>query len=99
MPLNPIRNSECKISAYMPQNRVMMINSKLASLAKWLSVRLRTKWFWVRVQLQSLHKLKSNGGNSSIINYYIQELNRMKNDAYKYPIYSHLGVYIPENWF
>ena len=24
----------------------------LASLAKWLSVRLRTKWFWVRVQLQ-----------------------------------------------
>ena len=23
-----------------------------ASLAKWLSVRLRTKWFWVRVQLQ-----------------------------------------------
>ena len=23
-------------------------------LAKWLSVRLRTKWFWVRVQLQSL---------------------------------------------
>ena len=25
-----------------------------ASLAKWLSVRLRTKWFWVRVQLQSL---------------------------------------------
>ena len=27
----------------------------MASLAKWLSVRLRTKWFWVRVQLQSLH--------------------------------------------
>ena len=26
----------------------------LANLAKWLSVRLRTKWFWVRVQLQSL---------------------------------------------
>ena len=23
-------------------------------LAKWLSVHLRTKWFWVRVQLQSL---------------------------------------------
>ena len=23
-------------------------------MAKWLSVRLRTKWFWVRVQLQSL---------------------------------------------
>ena len=26
----------------------------MASLAKWLSIRLRTKWFWVRVQLQSL---------------------------------------------
>ena len=25
-----------------------------ASLAKWLSVRLRTKWCWVRAQLQSL---------------------------------------------
>ena len=25
---------------------------KLASLAKWLSVRLRTKWLWVRVPLQ-----------------------------------------------
>ena len=23
-------------------------------LTKWLSVRLRTKWFWVRVHLQSL---------------------------------------------
>ena len=32
--------------------------SVLASLAKWLSVRLRTKWFWVRVQLQSLQILK-----------------------------------------
>ena len=29
--------------------------TRLASLAKWLSVRLRAKWFWVRVQLQSLH--------------------------------------------
>ena len=28
--------------------------SYMASLAKWLSVRLRTKWFWVRVQLQSV---------------------------------------------
>ena len=37
-----------------------------------------------------------------IINYYIKGLNRMKNDAYKYPIYSHLGVYIPEidfSWY
>ena len=27
-----------------------------ASLAEWLSVLLRTKWFWVRVQLQSLKR-------------------------------------------
>ena len=27
----------------------------LASLAKWLSVRLWTKWLWVRVQLQDMH--------------------------------------------
>ena len=26
----------------------------MASLAKWLSVRLRIKWLWVRVPLQSL---------------------------------------------
>ena len=31
------------------------LNEHSTSLAKWLSVRLRTKWFWVRVQLQSLH--------------------------------------------
>ena len=46
----------------------------------------------INSKLDHLHKLKSNGGNSSMTNYYIQELNRMKNDAYKYPIYSHLGV-------
>ena len=45
MPLNPVRNFECEISAYMPEDRVMMINSKL----------------------DHLHKLKSNGGNSSLI--------------------------------
>ena len=77
MPLNPNRNFECEISAYMPEDGVMMINSKL----------------------DHLNKLKSKGDNRPIINYYIQELNRMKNDAYKYPIYSHLGVYTPENWF
>ena len=77
MPLNPITNFECEIYAYMPEDRIMMINSKL----------------------DHLHKLKSNGGNRPMINYYIQELNGMKNNAYKYPIYSHLGVYTPENWF
>ena len=28
--------------------------AKLAKLAKWLSAHLRTKWLWVRVQLQSV---------------------------------------------
>ena len=31
------------------------LNEHSTSLAKWLSVRLRTQCFWVRVQLQSLH--------------------------------------------
>ena len=31
--------------------------SKLAYLAKWLSVRLRTKWLWVRISLLSLKSL------------------------------------------
>ena len=30
---------------------------QMASLAKWLSVRLRTKWLWVQFQLQMLHIL------------------------------------------
>ena len=77
MPLNPIRNFECEILAYMPEDRIMMINSKL----------------------YRLQKLKSNGDDKPIINYYIKELNRMKNDADKYPIYSHLGLYIPETDF
>ena len=53
----------------------------------------------INSKLDHLNKLKSNGDNRPVINYYIQELNRMKNDAYKYPIYSHLRVYTPENWF
>ena len=76
MPLNLIKNFECEISAYMPEDRIMMINSKL----------------------DHLNKLKSNGENRPRIICYIQELNRIKNDAHKYPIYSRLGVYTPENW-
>ena len=53
----------------------------------------------INSKLDHLQKLKSNGDKKPIINYYIQELNRMKNDAYKYPIYSHLGVYILETDF
>ena len=32
----------------------LVCNRKLNHLVKWLSVHLQTKWFWVRVQLQSL---------------------------------------------
>ena len=34
--------------------------AKLVSLVKWLSVRLRTKWLWVRVQLQTWFILSIN---------------------------------------
>ena len=37
----------------------------MVSLAKWFSVRLWTKWFWVRVQLQSLRMIISNIGTTS----------------------------------
>ena len=30
-------------------------NKNIVCLARWLSVHLRTKWFWVRVQLQSFN--------------------------------------------
>ena len=30
------------------------MTQQFASLTKWLSVRLRTKWLWVRVHLESL---------------------------------------------
>ena len=32
----------------------------LDTLARWLSVRLRTKWLWVRVQLQTLKTMFTN---------------------------------------
>ena len=38
--------SDCNITQNTAQS--------FASLAKWLSVRLRTNWLWVRVPLQSL---------------------------------------------
>ena len=55
-----IRIFNCILLALI--NKVVFSNSEfsfstrktLASLAKWLSVRLWTKWLWVRVQLQSL---------------------------------------------
>ena len=48
------------VKIYRTQLRTQL--DHLASLAKWLSVRLRTKWFWVRVQLQKviLERIKAN---------------------------------------
>ena len=34
----------------------MVCLAERASLAKWLSVHLQTKWLWVRVPMQSLKK-------------------------------------------
>ena len=70
MPLNPIKNFECEIGSYMPDDRIFMIHEKLNHLLK----------------------LRSEGDKSSIIDYYIHELNRMKNKANKYTIISHRGV-------
>ena len=50
----------------------------------------------INVKLNRLHKLKSEGKDTRLTDYYKEELTKMKEDAYKYPVYSHLGVYLPE---
>ena len=50
----------------------------------------------INVKLNNLHKLKSEEKDTRLTDYYIEELTKMKEDAYKYPVYSHLGVYLPE---
>ena len=37
----------------MKHVEILKFKESLASLAKWLSVRLQTKWLWFRVPLQS----------------------------------------------
>ena len=49
--------SDCnwtRIQNHLVRKRTLnhLAKCHLVSLAKWLSVRLQTKWFWVRVQLQ-----------------------------------------------
>ena len=39
---------------HLVRERTLNHLAKLARLAKWRSVRSRTKWLWVRVPLQSL---------------------------------------------
>ena len=50
----------------------------------------------INVKLNHLYKLKSKEKDTRLTDYYIEELIKMKKDAYKYPVYSHLGVYLPE---
>ena len=45
------------------------VNNHLASLAKWLSVRLRTNWLWVLVQLQSLTGVFENFWISNLVSH------------------------------
>ena len=42
-----------RTQAHLVRKRTLNYLAKLTSLAKWLSVRFRTQWFWVRIQLQS----------------------------------------------
>ena len=42
------------IRTYSQMHRTDKYSQNLASLGKWLSVRLRTKWLWVPVPLHSL---------------------------------------------
>ena len=54
--------SDCKWTRTQNQlvrKRRLNYFAKLASFAKWLIFRLRTNWFWVRIQLQSLKLLIS----------------------------------------
>ena len=46
--------NENRIHNHIVRKRTLNHLAKLASLAKWLSFRLRAKWLWVRVPLQSL---------------------------------------------
>ena len=50
----------------------------------------------INVKLNHLHKLKSEDKDTRLTDYYIEELTKMKDGPYKYPVYPHLGVYLPE---
>ena len=58
------KTTEEQVSKYDDQKLLGQIQSEMSRthcmflschIRVWLSVRLRTKWFWVRVHLQSLH--------------------------------------------
>ena len=43
----------------------------------------------INVKLNSLRELKSEGKDTRLTYYYIEELTKIKENAYKYPVYSH----------
>ena len=45
----------------------------------------------INVRLNHLHKLKSEGKDTRLTDYYIEKLTKVKEDTYKYSAYSHLG--------
>ena len=44
---------------WKPGSKCIVGKTYIVSLAKWLSVRLRAKWLWVRVPLQSFNLTKT----------------------------------------
>ena len=51
----------------------------------------------INVRLNHLHKLKSESKDTRLTDCNIEELTKMKEDAYKYSVYFHLGVYLPKH--
>ena len=45
----------------------------------------------INVKLNRLQKLKSEGKDTRLTDYYIEERTKMKKDAYKYSVYSHFS--------
>ena len=53
-------SNDIRTHNHLFRKRTLNHLAQLASLAKWLSVRLRTKWFWVRISLLSVKAIFSN---------------------------------------
>ena len=47
-------SNEIQTHNHLVRKRALNVLAKLASLDKWLSVRLRTKWLWVQITFMSL---------------------------------------------
>ena len=60
------------------------------------SLMLEDKVNMINVKLNRLHKLRSEEKDTRLTDYYIEEFTKIKEDPYKYPAYSELGVYLLE---